>query len=69
MLDPYVLTSGYGEIMYFFNVLQQVKTLWVDDDELIHDSLRMAFAANGCFMQVAETAEGKKEKKPSANLR
>ena len=68
-LDPCVLTSGYGEIMYFYNVLQQVKTFRVDNDELIYDSFSRAFTAIGCFMQWAETAEGKKEKKPAANLR
>ena len=55
--------------MYFFNLLKQVKTLRIDDNELIHDSLSRAFTAKGCFMQLAETAEGKKEKKPAANLR
>jgi len=40
-----------------FNELKQVKTLLVDDDELIRDSLSMAFKNKGCAMRVAETAE------------
>ena len=40
-----------------FNQLKQVKTLLVDDDELIRDSLSMAFKNKGCFMRVAGTAE------------
>ena len=40
-----------------FNELKQVKTLLVDDDELIRDSLSMAFKNKGCSMRVAETAE------------
>jgi DNA-binding NtrC family response regulator len=40
-----------------FNQLKQVRTLLVDDDELIRDSLSMAFKNKGCFMRVAETAE------------
>jgi DNA-binding NtrC family response regulator len=40
-----------------FNQLKQVKTLLVDDDELIRDSLCMAFKNKGCFMRVAGTAE------------
>ena len=40
-----------------FNELKQVKTLLVDDDELIRDSLSMAFKNKGCFMRVAGTAE------------
>jgi len=40
-----------------FNELKQVKTLLVDDDELIRDSLKIAFATKGCAMRVAETAE------------
>ena len=37
--------------------LQKVKTLLVDDDEQIRDSLRMVFDARGCFIKVTETAE------------
>jgi DNA-binding NtrC family response regulator len=40
-----------------FNELKQVKTLLVDDDELIRDSLKIAFTTKGCSMRVAETAE------------
>ena len=40
-----------------FNELKNVKTLLVDDDELIRDSLKMAFTIKGCSMRVAETAE------------
>ena len=40
-----------------FNELKQVKTLLVDDDELIRDSLSMAFKNKGCSMRVAGTAE------------
>jgi DNA-binding NtrC family response regulator len=40
-----------------FNELKQVKTLLVDDDEFIRDSLSMAFHNKGCSMRVAETAE------------
>ena len=40
-----------------FKELKLVKTLLVDDDELIRDSLKIAFATKGCSMRVAETAE------------
>ena len=40
-----------------FNELKQVKTLLVDDDEFIRDSLKIAFATKGCAMRVAQTAE------------
>jgi DNA-binding NtrC family response regulator len=40
-----------------FNELKQAKTLLVDDDELIRDSLSMAFKNKGCFMRAAESAE------------
>jgi len=40
-----------------FNELKQVKTLLVDDDEFIRDSLKIAFTTKGCLMRVAETAE------------
>jgi len=43
--------------MNSFNDLKKLKTLLVDDDELIRDSLKMAFSAKGCAMRVAETAE------------
>ena len=40
-----------------FNELTKLKTLLVDDDELIRDSLKIAFSARGCAMRVAESAE------------
>jgi DNA-binding NtrC family response regulator len=40
-----------------FNELKRVKTLLVDDDELIRDALSMAFKNKGCFMRAAESAE------------
>jgi two-component system response regulator HydG len=40
-----------------FNELKEVKTLLVDDDELIRDSLSMAFKNKGCFIRAAESAE------------
>jgi DNA-binding NtrC family response regulator len=40
-----------------FNELKKLKTLLVDDDELIRDSLKIAFSAKGCAMRVAESAE------------
>ncbi len=43
--------------MNSFDELKQVKTLLVDDDELIRDSLSMAFQNKGCFMRAAESAE------------
>jgi len=43
--------------MNSFNELKKLKTLLVDDDELIRDSLKIAFRAKGCAMRVAESAE------------
>ncbi len=40
-----------------FSELKNVKTLLVDDDEFIRDSLGMAFANNGCCLKLAENAE------------
>jgi len=40
-----------------FNELKQVKTLLVDDDEFIRDSLKIAFTNKGCYLRAAETAE------------
>ena len=40
-----------------FNELKDFKTLLVDDDEFIRDSLKIAFTTKGCSMRVAETAE------------
>ena len=43
--------------MNAFNELKRVKTLLVDDDELIRDALGIAFKNKGCFMRAAESAE------------
>jgi DNA-binding NtrC family response regulator len=43
--------------MNSFKDLKKLKTLLVDDDELIRDSLKIAFSAKGCAMRVAESAE------------
>mgnify|MGYP001829165720 CR=1 FL=1 len=43
--------------MNSFNELKKFKTLLVDDDELIRDSLKIAFSAKGCAIRVAESAE------------
>ena len=43
--------------MYYFKQLREIKTLLVDDDDLIRDSMRLAFNSQGCFLQTAETAE------------
>ena len=40
-----------------FSELKNVKTLLVDDDEFIRNSLALAFKTKGCFLRVAETAE------------
>lgn len=40
-----------------FNELKKAKTLLVDDDEFIRDSLKIAFTTKGCCMRVAESAE------------
>jgi len=40
-----------------FSQLKKVKTLLVDDDELIRNSLSMAFTTKGCFLKTTETAE------------
>jgi DNA-binding NtrC family response regulator len=40
-----------------FSKLIKMKTLLVDDNELIRDALRLAFMNNGCFLQAFETAE------------
>jgi len=34
-----------------------MKTLLIDDDELIRDSFRLAFSQKGCFLMAVETAE------------
>lgn len=40
-----------------FDELKHVKTLLVDDDEFIRNSLELAFKTKGCSLQVAESAE------------
>ena len=40
-----------------FSELKNVKTLLVDDDEFIRNSLELAFKTKGCYLQVAESAE------------
>lgn len=40
-----------------FHQLKKAKTLLVDDDEQIRDSLSMVFATKDCFIKTAETAE------------
>ena len=53
----FFISKDYGENMGAFNKLKKLKTLLVDDDELIRDSLNTAFEAKGCFMRAVETAE------------
>ena len=43
--------------MSSFKQLKKMKTLLVDDDELIRDALVMAFKIKGCLMRAVETAE------------
>ena len=43
--------------MNYFKQLKEIKTLLVDDDEFIRDSLSIAFTNKGCFMRAVETAE------------
>ena len=43
--------------MDLFGALQAKKTLLVDDDELVRDSLRIVFATHGCFIRTEESAE------------
>ncbi len=40
-----------------FSKLIKLKTLLVDDDELIRDAFSLAFMNKGCFLKVTETAE------------
>jgi DNA-binding NtrC family response regulator len=46
-----------GTNMNAFDELKNVKTLLVDDDEFIRNSLELAFKTKGCCLQVAESAE------------
>jgi len=40
-----------------FTKIQKMKTLLIDDDELIRDSLSLAFSTKGCFLMAVESAE------------
>jgi DNA-binding NtrC family response regulator len=40
-----------------FRKLIKLKTLLVDDDELIRDAFSLVFMNKGCFLKAAETAE------------
>ena len=40
-----------------FSKLKGLRTLLIDDDELIRDSLSLAFSKKGCFIRTSETAE------------
>ena len=40
-----------------FSKMKGFRTLLIDDDELIRDSLRLAFSNKGCFLRATETAE------------
>jgi DNA-binding NtrC family response regulator len=43
--------------MELFDKLKDLKTLLVDDDDLIRDSLGLAFTNHGCMLVSCETAE------------
>ena len=43
--------------MKIFQKLRQLKTLLVDDDEWIRDSMSIFFQSEGCDLQTLETAE------------
>jgi len=40
-----------------FSKIKKMKILLIDDDELIRDSLSMAFSTKGCFLMAVESAE------------
>lgn len=40
-----------------FYKIKKMKTLLIDDDELIRDSLSMVFLTKGCFLMTVESAE------------
>ena len=40
-----------------FSKIKKMKTLLIDDDELIRDSLSMVFLTKGCFLMAVESAE------------
>ena len=43
--------------MYSFNRLRAMKTLLVDDDDFIRDSLKIVFKNQRCFLETAVNAE------------
>jgi CheY-like chemotaxis protein len=57
ILKPQGAKNTAEKKMNPFDELKKVKTLLVDDDEFIRDSLKIAFTTKGCSMRVAETAE------------
>jgi two-component system response regulator PilR (NtrC family) len=46
-----------GEKMELSPKIKKATTLLVDDDQLIRDSVRLAFRNQSCFIQVVESAE------------
>ena len=40
-----------------FSKIKKMKTLLIDDDELIRDSFQLVFSQKGCFLMAVETAE------------
>jgi two-component system nitrogen regulation response regulator NtrX len=40
-----------------FSKIKNMKTLLIDDDELIRDSMSMVFLNKGCFLMAVESAE------------
>jgi len=40
-----------------FSKIKNMKTMLIDDDELIRDSLSMAFSTKGCFLMAVGSAE------------
>jgi DNA-binding NtrC family response regulator len=46
-----------GEKMDLSPKVKKATTLLVDDDQLIRDSMRLAFRSQACFIQVVESAE------------
>ncbi len=51
------LSTEEMEIMDVFGKLRNMKTLLIDDDELIRTSLGMVFEIKGCYLVAIETAE------------
>jgi len=39
-----------------FSKIKKMKTLLIDDDELIRDSFQLAFSQKGCFLMAVETS-------------